>query len=149
MKRRGMRLVKFFLKSDFWVVEQCSATHFVFLKFWQLCEKSFCSSFFQKVFAVKGAQPLSLSAESETTSAFLLDRVFFAPPICKEKPAMEFSQANRLSVYLECSRILSNFSSTSAPIGGVSSSANGILSVRYFSRHRFLNGNSSTFLMQR
>ena len=30
------------------------------------------------------------------TSAFLLDRVFFAPPICKEKPAMRFTQTSKM-----------------------------------------------------
>ena len=33
------------------------------------------------------------------TSAFLLDRVFFAPPFCKEKPAMDFTLANSQFVH--------------------------------------------------
>ena len=61
-------------------------------------DKSFGQAF-SKACAVKGAEPLSPSAEGEIfLLAFLFDNFFFAPPACKEKVAKKFVLFNESAV---------------------------------------------------
>lgn len=55
---------------------------------------------FSKSFRRQGRGALDACRNTRNKApAFLLDRVFFAPLICKEKPAMSFMQSNGLFVY--------------------------------------------------
>ena len=63
--------------------------------------KVFDKPFYKKVRSQgRGALVAPRKARNKT-SAFLLDRVFFAPPFCKEKPAMDFMLTNSPFVHKE------------------------------------------------
>ena len=53
-----MHLVKFFLKSDFWVVEQCSATHFVSVENFSGLVRGLLIKLFSKSFRSQGRAAL-------------------------------------------------------------------------------------------
>ena len=62
---------------------------------------------FSKSFRGQGRVALVVPRKARNkNSAFLLDRVFFAPPICKEKPAMECMLTNSLFV---CENLAATF----------------------------------------
>ena len=64
--------------------------------------RKFLIKLFSKSFRGQGRVALVVPRKARNkNSAFLLDRVFFAPPFCKEKPAMDFMLTNSPFVHKE------------------------------------------------
>ena len=62
--------------------------------------EKFLIKLFSKSFRSQGRAALVACRNTRNkSSAFLLGRVFFAPPLCKEKPAIKFTLTNNLFVY--------------------------------------------------